>query len=251
MSSISGKTVAITGAGSGIGNAIALRFMADGANVVASDVNVDGMSNLDGAITTRTDVTSYDEVQAMVDLAISKTGRIDVLINNAGIAYEASVATTDPKRFALLHDVHVNGSLYGMRAALPHMIKQGSGHVLSVISRVAETETPGMSAYASAKAAMWALTRIAAAEVKDSGVLVNMLFPGVSRTAMTEGGELGDPSKLGAPDQQYDTFLKLATLEPGSPVGQVWFNEKIYPMFQESNDLGDLQGDFASGKKDS
>lgn len=128
------------------------------------------------------------------------------------------------------------------------MIEQGSGHVLSVISRVAETETPGMSAYASAKAAMWALTRTAAAEVEESGVLVNMLFPGVSRTAMTEGGGLGDPSSLGAPDQQYDTFLKLATLDKGSPVGKVWFDGNIYPMFQDSNDLGDLQGDFNAGE---
>lgn len=251
MSSIEGKTVAITGAGGGIGKAIAQRFAADGATVVASDIDEDGLASLDGMITTRCDVSSYDDVKAMVDLAVERTGRLDVLVNNAGIAVSGPVAELDPDGFALLQSVHVNGCFYGMRAALGVMLDQGEGHIVNVISRVAETRTPGMSAYASAKAAMWSLTRIAAEENADKGIRINALFPGISRSGMTEGGQLGDPDSLGEPDQHYDDFLHLATLGPDEPNGQVWVSGQVYPMFQESNDLGDLQQrvDEGEGKR--
>lgn len=251
MGSIAGKTVLITGAGSGIGQAIAKRFQSDGAVVVGTDVNLEGLKGLDGlenVYTTKADVTNWDEVRASVAFAIEKTGRLDVYINNAGIAIESTIVDTDPSKFALLHAIHVNGTLHGMKAALEHMRKQGSGHIINVISRVAETATPGVSAYASAKAAMWSLTRIGAAENKDKGIVINAMFPGISRTAMTDKGQLGDVSKLGAPDQQYATFKMLATLDADSTDGLVWESEKVYPMFQADNSLGDLTGKLAAGK---
>ncbi|MFV0374485.1 SDR family NAD(P)-dependent oxidoreductase [Microbacterium sp.] len=251
MGSIEGKTVVITGAGSGIGQAIARRFAADGATVVATDVNDKGLAELDGVdgiLTTHADVTSWDEVKAAVDFAVAKTGKIDVYINDAGIAMEQTIVDTDVERFDLLHRIHVNGCLYGMKAALGYMREQGSGHILNVISRVAETATTGVSAYASAKAAMWSLTRIGAAENADKGILVNALFPGISRTAMTEDGSIGDPSKLGAPDQEYDTFKMLATLDAGGPSGKVWFHGQEYPMFQAENDLGAVTGGLGEGR---
>ncbi|MFV0452372.1 MAG: SDR family NAD(P)-dependent oxidoreductase [Propioniciclava sp.] len=254
MGTIKGRTIVITGAGSGIGKAIAKRFAADGATVVGTDVNADGLAELDGIdniLTTRADVTQWDEVKASVDLAVEKTGRIDVYINDAGIAMEETIAATDVVRFDLLHRIHVNGCLHGMKAALGYMRDQGSGHILNVISRVAETDTVATSAYASAKAAMWSLTRIGAAENADRGILVNALFPGISRTAMTESGGIGDPSTLGAPDQEYDTFKMLAELDPDGPTGKVWFHGQIYPMFQDSNDLGAVTGGLAAGRGDS
>ncbi|MFV0463586.1 MAG: SDR family NAD(P)-dependent oxidoreductase [Nostocoides sp.] len=252
MGSVDGKTIVITGAGSGIGQAIAKRFAQDGAVVVGTDVNDDGLAALAGVtniMTTHADVTSWDDVKASVDFAVEKTGRVDVYINDAGIAMEDSIVDTDIARFELLHRIHVNGCLYGMKAALGRMRQQGSGHILNVISRVAETDTVNVSAYASAKAAMWSLTRIGAAENADKGIFVNALFPGISRTAMTESGGIGDPSKLGAPDQEYDTFKHLATLEAGDPNGQVWFHGQIYPMFQASNDLGAVTGGLAEGRE--
>ncbi|MFV0425796.1 MAG: SDR family oxidoreductase [Beutenbergiaceae bacterium] len=251
MGDIAGKTVVITGAGSGIGAALSQRFAADGATVVGTDVNEAGLaqlSGIDNILTTRADVTSWDEVKASVDFAVEKTGRIDVYINGAGIAIESTVVDTDPAKFALLQAVHVNGCLYGMKAALGYMREQGSGHLLNIISRVAETATPGLAAYGSAKAAMWSLTRIAAAENTDKNIFINALFPGMSRTAMTSGGEMGDPAKLGAPDQQYDTFKMLATLDEGSPTGQVWFGGEIYPMFS-GNDVSAVTGAFAEGRE--
>lgn len=251
MGSIEGKTIVITGAGSGIGQAIARRFAADGATVVGTDVNDKGLAALDGVErihTTHVDVTDWDQVKASVDFAVAKTGRLDVYINDAGIAMEQTIVDTDVERFDLLHRIHVNGCLYGMKAALGPMRSQGSGHILNVISRVAETATVGVSAYASAKAAMWSLTRIGAAENADKGILVNALFPGISRTAMTEDGSIGDPSKLGAPDQEYNTFNMLATLDADGPTGQVWFHGKMYPMFQASNDLGAVTGGLDEGK---
>ncbi|MFV0406529.1 MAG: SDR family oxidoreductase [Propioniciclava sp.] len=251
MGDIAGKTVIVTGAGSGIGQAIGRRFAADGAVVVGTDVDEAGLAKLEGVeniLTTRADVTSWDEVKASVDFAVEQTGKVDVYINGAGIAIESTVVNTDPARFALLQAIHVNGCLYGMKAALGYMREQGSGHILNIISRVAETATPGLSAYGAAKAAMWSLTNIAAAENADRGILINSLFPGMSRTAMTSGGEMGDPAKLGKPDQHYETFKMLATLDPGSPVGKVWFDGKIYPMFA-GNDLSAVAGAFAEGRE--
>ncbi|MFV0306668.1 MAG: SDR family NAD(P)-dependent oxidoreductase [Desertimonas sp.] len=251
MGSVVGKTIVITGAGSGIGQAISRRFAADGATVVGTDVNDAGLAELDGVdnvITTHVDVTNWDEVKASVDLAIKRTGRVDVYVNNAGIGMSQTVVDTDVDRFALLHRVHVNGTLHGLKAALAPMRDQGSGHIMNVISRVAETDSVGVSAYASAKAAMWSLTRVAAAENADHGIFVNALFPGISRTAMTAGGQIGDPSKLGAPDQEYDTFKQLATLESGAPNGQVWFHGAVYPMFQADNSLGAVTGGLAEGR---
>lgn len=251
MSNVAGKTIVITGAGSGIGQAITRRFAADGAIVVGTDVNEAGLAQLEGVenvLTTRADVTSWEEVKASVDFAVAQTGKIDVYINDAGIAIEQTVVDTDPAKFALLQAIHVNGCLYGMKAALGYMREQGSGHILNIVSRVAETATPGLSAYGSAKAAMWSLTNIAAAENADRGIFINALFPGMSRTAMTSGGEMGDPTHLGEPDQQYDTFKMLATLEPGSPTGKVWFGGQIYEMFQ-GNDLDEVNAAFAEGRE--
>lgn len=251
MGNIAGKTVVITGAGSGIGQAIAKRFAADGAHVVGTDVNDAGLANLNGidnVLTTHADVTKWEEVKASVDFAVEKTGKIDVYINGAGIAIESTVVDTDPAKFALLLAIHVNGCMYGMKAALEYMRPQGSGHILNIISRVAETATPGLSAYGAAKAAMWSLTNIAAAENAADGILINALFPGMSRTAMTSGGEMGDPAKLGEPDQEYDCFKMLATLDPGGPTGKVWFHGQIYPMFA-GNELGDVAGAFAEGRE--
>lgn len=251
MGSVVGKTIVITGAGSGIGQAIARRFADDGAVVIGTDVNAEGLARLDGIEnihTTLADVTKWEEVKASVDLAVEKTGTIDVYINDAGIAFADSIVDTDPARFALLQAIHVNGCFYGMKAALGYMEKQGSGHILNVISRIAETATPGMAAYASAKAAMWSLTKTAAAEYADKGIFVNALFPGISRTAMTAGGGMGDPSQLGEPDQEYESFKKLATLQPGDPVGEVWFHGEVYPMFR-ANDLDDLQSRIDAGEE--
>ncbi|MFV0460472.1 MAG: SDR family NAD(P)-dependent oxidoreductase [Actinomycetales bacterium] len=255
MTSVEGKTIVISGAGSGIGQAIAKRFAQDGATVIGTDVNREGLAQLDGVqnvFTTHADVSDWAEVKASVDFAIEKTGQVDVYINNAGIAMEEAIVDTDVDRFALLHRIHVLGTLHGMKAALGPMREQGSGHILNVISRVAETDTVNMSAYASAKAAMWSMTRIGAAENADRGIVVSALFPGISRTAMTAAGGIGDPSQLGEPDQEYDTFKMLATLDPGQNDGQdngkVWFHGQIYPMFQDDNDLGQVTGGLAEGR---
>lgn len=251
MGSIKGKTIVITGGGSGIGRAIAKRFAADGALVVATDINDQGLAALEGIegiLTTHADVSSWEQVRASVQFAVDRTGKLDVYVNCAGIALNTLLVDTDPAKFALLQSIHVNGCFYGMKASLEHMRPRGSGNILNVISRVAETGTPNTSAYGAAKAAMWVLNRVAAAENKDAGICINALFPGMSLTGMTKDGALGDPSHLGAPDQEYDTFKMLATLDPGGDTGAVWSRGRVYPMF-EGNDLSDLTGDLAAGRR--
>ncbi|MBT3225204.1 MAG: SDR family oxidoreductase [Calditrichaeota bacterium] len=175
MSKITGKTVVITGAASGLGRAWVLGFLKDGARVVAADINEEGLAVLqsEGAYTIKTDVADDQRVKAMLALALNKTGRVDVLFNNAGIGAFTRVEELAENEFEKVIAVHLFGTIYGMRAAIPIMREQKFGRIINTISRSAEFNGAGVSAYGSAKAAIWAATRSAAKEVSDVDILIN------------------------------------------------------------------------------
>jgi len=122
--------------------------------------------------------------------------------------------------------VHLFGALYGLRAALPVMRRQGRGRIINTVSRGAEAQAGGWSAYGSAKAALFALTRIAAAEATDADILINGMIPGPTRSGMMKGPNLQEPEAV------YPGALWLATLPPGGPSGEVFWNRKPYALFQ-------------------
>ena len=228
-----GQTIVITGAASGLGRAWAEGFTADGATVVAADINSDGLATLPAAHHLTVDVSDPAQVEDMITRTVEETGRIDALFNNAGLGFGHKLEESPEGAFEHHVAVHLFGCVNGMRAAIPHMRKQNHGRIINTISRNAEIDAPGTSAYAAAKAAMWAASRVTAKELADVDILVNMLIPGPTRTAIWGR----DMPQLQEPSVTYPTARMLAGLPVGGPSGKVFWNEAEYPMFNQANDI--------------
>ena len=167
IKNLKGMTVCITGAASGIGHAISLGFLEDGAKVLSVDINSEGLDRLEekGVITKIVDVSNYSEVQSMVKTAVDETGRLDVLFNNAGISILRSIHNFKDDEYENVIRVNLFGPVYGMRAAIPVMREQNFGRIINLVSRNAEAGNNSISAYNSSKAALWSVTRSAAVEI--------------------------------------------------------------------------------------
>jgi NAD(P)-dependent dehydrogenase (short-subunit alcohol dehydrogenase family) len=222
-------TVVVTGAAGGIGRALAEGFLADGAHVVAVDVasmsvRLDQLGAA-GALVVVGDVSDPEAVERFVATAVSATGRLDVLINNAGIGVQREITDLAPDEFERVLRVNLFGPFYGLRAALPVMRAQGHGRVVNVISRHAEFNPAGLAGYSASKAALWSLTRTAAQETKGSGVLVNALIPGPTKTAL-------NPVGTQEPEAVYPTARMLATLPDDGPTGRCFWNLEEYRLYE-------------------
>ena len=229
------KTILITGAASGLGKAWSKKFSEEGARVFACDINEEGLTELKdlGIDTQVIDVSSASHVQSFIESAITDTGKIDVLFNNAGMGFGYKLDSFPDGAFEHHVSVHLFGTVYGMRYALPVMQRQGYGRIINTISRNAETNVEGTSAYSAAKAAIWSATRVAAKENIDHNILINMIIPGPTNTNIW--GK--DMPHLQSPEDTYPTARLLACLEEGGPTGKVYWNEKEYPMFNQENSI--------------
>ena len=225
-----GKTIAVTGAGSGLGKAWSKGFLADGASVIAADVDPTGLEELEalGAVTVVCDVADEAAVQAMITAAVEHTGRLDALFNNAGIGRNRPFLDVPAGEFERHVEVHLYGMIYGMRHALPVMQHQGSGRIINTVSRAAEFAGPRNAAYAAAKAGMWAATRSVCRDIVEEDIRINMLIPGPTNTAIWGR----DMPHMQSAEATYPTAKLLATLPKGGAHGEVFWNEKPYPMFK-------------------
>jgi 3-oxoacyl-[acyl-carrier protein] reductase len=222
------STVLITGAGRGIGRALAEGFLADGATVVGVDVDAEALAILAarGATTIVGDVSDPADVERFVHGARDAGGgHLDVLVNNAGTAQRGTIEELGPDAYERTLRVNLFGPFYGMRAAIPIMRAQGFGRVINVISRNAEFNPAGLSGYSTSKAALWSLTRTAANELQGVDILVNALIPGPTLTDM-------NPSGTQSPDAVYPTARMLATLPTGGPSGKCFWDLEEYRMYQ-------------------
>jgi 3-hydroxybutyrate dehydrogenase len=229
------KTIVITGAANGIGRAWAKAFNQEGAKVIACDIDEENLLTLRefGILTSVADVADDQQVKSLIDFAVEKTGQLDVVFNNAGIGYGHKLEESPVGAFEHHIAVHLFGCLYGMKNAIPIMRKQGSGRIINTISRNAETNTPGTSAYSAAKAAIWSASRVAAYEVSDSDILINMIIPGPTNTGIWGR----DMKHLQSPEATYPTARMLATLKEGGPTAKVFWDEKEYLMFNSENEI--------------
>ena len=229
------KTILITGAASGLGMAWAELFNQEGANIFACDIKESGLYDLQelGIKTSTLDVSSSQQVKSFIEQGHDATGRLDVLFNNAGMGFGYKVHDMPEGVFEHHVSVHLFGTIYGMRYALPIMKKQSYGRIINTISRNAETDVEGTSAYAAAKAGIWSATRVAAKENAEHDILINMIIPGPTNTSIW--GK--DMPHLQKPEATFPTAKLLASLERGGPTGKVYWDEKEYQMFNQNNSI--------------
>jgi 3-oxoacyl-[acyl-carrier protein] reductase len=191
MGRLEGLATVITGAGSGIGKATAVAFVQEGARVVVADQRLEAATETAQQIQAecvQTDVTRYDQVQAMVDTAVQKFGRLDVLVNNAGVPQSFTpLEDTSDDLFDTIFAVNVKGVFYGCKAAIPHMKAQGGGVILNVASTAGIRPRPGLAAYNASKAAVINFTKTLALELAPHHIRVVSICPVATDTPMLPG----------------------------------------------------------------
>jgi 3-oxoacyl-[acyl-carrier protein] reductase len=193
MALLEGRTAVITGGAQGIGLAIAQRFVAEGARVVLGDLDeaaaqtaAEGLGGADTAIAIRCDVTRADEVQQLLEAATTAFGSLGVLVNNAGITRDATMRTMSEDQFDQVVSVHLKGCWNGTRLASAIMREQKSGAIVNISSLSGKVGMVGQTNYSAAKAGIVGLSKAAAKEMAHHGVRVNVIQPGLIRSAMTE-----------------------------------------------------------------
>jgi 3-oxoacyl-[acyl-carrier protein] reductase len=187
---LTGKTVLVTAAaGTGIGFAVAKRCIEEGATVMISDIHerrlAEAADKLGAAAATRVvkalcNVTRETDVQALITAAVRQLGRIDVLVNNAGLGGYARVVDMTDEQWGAVMDVTLNGTFRMTRAALRHMIERRAGVIVNNASVLGWRAQEGQAHYAAAKAGVMALTRCAAMEAAEAGVRVNAVAPSLA-----------------------------------------------------------------------
>ena len=188
------KVVLVTAAaGTGIGNATARRCLMEGATVVISDAHerrlgeaADELTELAGGtrpLTFVCDVTEEDQVQAMVDGTVAGHGRVDVVVNNAGLGGTADLVDMTDEQWSKVLDITLTGTMRCMRATLRHMYEQGSGVIVNNASVLGWRAQAGQAHYAAAKAGVMALTRCAAIEAAPHDVRINAVAPSLAMHA--------------------------------------------------------------------
>jgi 3-oxoacyl-[acyl-carrier protein] reductase len=187
------RVAVITGGAQGIGFAMAETFIAEGAKVVLGDLQLsateaaaDKLGGPGVARAVRCNVTKADEVQALLDTAVSAFGSLDVMVNNAGITRDATMRTMTEEQFDQVIDVHLKGTWNGTRLASAIMRENKSGAIVNISSLSGKVGLVGQTNYSAAKAGIVGLSKAAAKELAHHGVRVNAIQPGLIRTAMTE-----------------------------------------------------------------
>jgi NADP-dependent 3-hydroxy acid dehydrogenase YdfG len=192
MTNIEGKIVVITGASSGLGEAAARFLSAQGAIVVLGARRVDRIQSLADelarsggkALAVATDVTHFDQVKRLVDAAVQTYGRIDVIINNAGLMPQSPLERLKIDDWDRMIDVNIKGVLYGIGAALPYMKEQKAGHIINVSSVAGHKVRPGGAVYSATKHAVRVISEGLRQEVKPYNLRTTVISPGAVDTEL-------------------------------------------------------------------
>jgi 3-oxoacyl-[acyl-carrier protein] reductase len=189
---LTGQTAIVTGAATGIGEAIARRLARAGAAIAVADLNLDGATEVaqsigGGSFAIPIDITRSDSVNAAVAEVLSRTGRIDVLVNNAGIAGRtAPIWDLTDEDWQRIIAVNMSGVFHCCRAVLPHMRTRRYGRIINIASIAGKEGNPNMCGYSATKAAVIGLTKSVGKEVATEGICVNAVAPAVIRTKILE-----------------------------------------------------------------
>ena len=239
MHRLEDKIAIITGSGSGMGKATALLFSKEGARVVAADVVEEaGLATVrliekDGnkGIFVKADVSKAEDIKAMVRAALDTYGRVDVLVNCAGIALnETSTTDCSEEIFNRIIATNLTGTWLGMKYAIPEMIKTGGGVIINFASIAALEAYQGLPAYSASKGGVISLSRVAAIEYASKNIRINCVAPGHIATPMlldawAEEGlqrfrNIAPQGRLGEPDEVASVVLFLASADSSHITGQ-------------------------------
>jgi glucose 1-dehydrogenase len=245
MTRLTGKCAVVTGAANGIGLACARRLAADGAAVALADVNADlgeaAAKQLrdEGAraIFVATDVTQRSAIEALVERAVAEYGRLDIMLNNAGVALNASVLEMSDEIFDKVLSTNLRSAFIGTQLAARQMVASGRGGVIINMSSVnALLAIPGLAAYACSKGALNQLTKVAAIELAPHNIRVVAIGPGTILTDLAKQAVMGDDTarrkilartpigRAGEPEEVASVASFLASDDASYITGQT-----IYP----------------------
>jgi NADP-dependent 3-hydroxy acid dehydrogenase YdfG len=241
---IKDKVVVITGASSGLGEAAARRLARDGAKLVLGARRLDRLQALakelslsDDAVV-QTDVSKYDEVKRLVDHAVKSHGRLDVMINNAGLMPQSLLQRLKIDEWDRMIDVNIKGVLYGIAAALPVMQAQKSGHIINVSSVAGHKVRPGGTIYSATKSAVRVISEGLRQEVKPYNIRTTIISPGAVESELPDS--ITDPDIGAAISKFYketaisaDSFANMVVFAMSQPE-DVDINEILFrPTRQE------------------
>lgn len=191
---LDGKVALVTGAAGGLGKAIAIRLAEAGCSVCIADINIDKAKMAADEISQMGSVTmavqvntsNQNEVASMVDASLKKFGKLDFMINNAGIGMMKPIMAMEQQDIDSMIDINLKGVIYGCKAALAHMVPRNEGKIVNISSVAAKMGAPYAAVYASSKAGVIALTNSLAREVAENNININAICPGIIRTNMWE-----------------------------------------------------------------
>ncbi len=200
---LSGRAAIVTGAGSGIGRAIAQALAREGVAVAVADVDVGRAQTTAAEIAAAggraqaiaCDVADVGAVRAMVAQTVERFGRLDILVNNAGVQYVAPIVEYPEERWDRLVGVMLTGTFLCTKHALPHMIRQRWGRVVNIASAHGLVASPFKAAYVAAKHGVVGFTKVAAWELGEHQITVNAICPGYVRTPLVEG-QIADQARV-------------------------------------------------------
>src|ERR1700722_19099101 len=240
---IDGKVVVITGASSGLGEATARLLSAQGATVVLGARRVERLQSLANELTAHggkalaiaTDVTHRDQVKALADSAVEKYGRIDVMINNAGLMPQAPLERLKIDEWDRTIDVNIKGVLYGIAAALPHMKQQKSGHFINVSSVAGHRVRPTSTVYSATKTAVRVISEGLRQEVTPYNIRTTIISPGAVSSELLESitekdiaQNLSGVRDMAIPADSFASMVLFAMSQPDNvDVNEILFRPTI------------------------
>jgi NAD(P)-dependent dehydrogenase (short-subunit alcohol dehydrogenase family) len=239
VTNLAGKVAIVTGAGSGIGRAIALGLAGEGVSVVVADVNAEAAQSVASeiganALAVTADVSRTEDADAMVAATIERFGRLDILVNNAGRARGNFLSRMTDDDFDSVFAVNVRGTFVCSRAALRHMIPQRSGVIINTASGLAMRHVPTTGAYGASKAAVIHLTQTLALENARYNIRVNGFTPGVTDTPFwrqfrseEDVAEALRTGQVGQPGDLVPTVIFLCS-DAAKDISGVTINREIH-----------------------